>query len=214
MKNKVLSSSKILNILLALCMLVLLLKSNNKQSGEKITDEKSYSTIEVIHQRKSVRHFTDRQVTKEQLTILLKAAMAAPTAVNKQPWSFVVVTEKETLQKLAEILPYAKMTAQASAAIVVNGDMNKALDGVWKEFWIQDCSAATQNILLAAESMGLGAVWTGVYPTDKLVNSVRKSLNIPDSQVPLCVIPIGYPTGEDKPKNKWKPENIHWQKYE
>lgn len=167
--------------------------------------------LEVIHNRKSVRHFTEQLVSKEQIETLLKAGMAAPTAANRQPWKFYVITERETLDLLAEKLPYAKMLTQVQTAIVVCGDMDKA--GNLKElgYWVQDCSAATQNILLAAESMGLGAVWTAAYPYEDRVEVVTKVLEMPENHVPLNVIPVGYPTGEDLPKDKWRPENVVWK---
>lgn len=170
-------------------------------------------TLRVIQQRKSVRTYTDQPVSREQLMTLVKAAMAAPTAVNKQPWAFVVVTEREGLNKLAEVMPYAKMTAQAQAGIVVCGDLSLALPGDAQAYWIQDCSAATENLLLAAESMGLGAVWTGAYPIEERVQSLRKLLNLPETIVPLALIPIGYPDGRDQPKDKYKPDRIHWEKW-
>lgn len=167
--------------------------------------------LEVIHNRKSVRHFTDQPVSKNQLETLLRAGMAAPTAVNRQPWAFYVVTERETLDALGEQLPYAKMLFQAQAAIVVCGDMKKAGNLKDKGYWVQDCSAASENILLAAESIGLGAVWTAAYPYDDRTKVVISELSLPVTHVPLNVIPIGYPTGEDKPKDKWKPGNINWR---
>lgn len=167
--------------------------------------------LEVIHQRKSVRHFTDQSVSKEQIETLLRAGMAAPTAVNRQPWMFYVIRQREVLDTLSQQLPYAKMLKQAPAAIVVCGDMEKAGNLKDKGYWVQDCAAATQNILLAAESLGLGAVWTASYPYDDRTKAVIKALDLPQNHIPLNVIPIGYPTGEDQPKNKWKPENIIWQ---
>ncbi|MDZ7775518.1 MAG: nitroreductase family protein [Bacteroidales bacterium] len=167
--------------------------------------------LEVIHNRKSVRHFTDQPVSKKQLETLLRAGMAAPTAVNRQPWAFYVVTERKTLDALGEQLPYAKMLFQAQAAIVVCGDMDKAGNLKDKGYWVQDCSAASENILLAAESIGLGAVWTAAYPYDDRTKVVIKELNLPEKHVPLNVIPVGYPSGEDKPKDKWKPGNINWR---
>ena len=122
--------------------------------------------------------------------------MAAPTAVNRQPWAFYVVTQRASLDALAQQLPYAKMLAQAQAAIVVCGDMEKAGNMKDKGYWVQDCAAATQNILLAAESMGLGAVWTASYPYDDRTEAVINELNLPNTHIPLNVIPIGYPTGE------------------
>jgi len=168
-------------------------------------------TLEVIHNRKSVRHFTDQAVSEEQIKLLLRAGMAAPSAVNRQPWAFYVVTKRETLDALGEQLPYAKMLRQAQAAIVVCGDMEKAGNLKEQGYWVQDCSAATQNILLAAESIGLGAVWTAAYPYEDRTKVVVEILNLPEKHIPLKVIPIGYATGEDKPKDKWKPENIVWQ---
>ena len=168
-------------------------------------------TLEMIHNRKSVRHFTDQPVSKEQLEILLRAGMAAPSAVNRQPWVFYVVTQREILDSLSEQLPYAKMLTQAQAAIVVCGDMEKAGNLKDEGYWVQDCAAATENILLAAESMGLGAVWTAAYPYDDRTKAVIKKLNLPETHIPLNVIPLGYPTGEDEPKDKWKAENIIWK---
>ena len=171
------------------------------------------NALEVIHNRKSVRNFTDEPVTKEQLETIIKAGMAAPTARNLQPWAFVVVTEKEKLDALADALPYAKMLKEAQAAIIVCGDMQKAATDVDSAYWVQDCSAATQNILLAVESMGLGAVWTAAYPYSERMNPVIEILNLPEHIRPLNVIPVGVPTGEDKPKDKWKPERLHWEKW-
>ncbi len=166
-------------------------------------------TLKVIHSR--VRHFTNQTISEQQIELLLRAGMAAPTAVNRQPWAFYVLTERETLDALGEQLPYAKMLFQAQAAIVVCGDMEKAGNLRDQAYWVQDCSAATQNILLAAESMGLGAVWTAAFPYDDRTKVVVETMNLPAHHVPLNVIPIGYSTGEDKPKDKWNPENAFWQ---
>jgi flavin reductase (DIM6/NTAB) family NADH-FMN oxidoreductase RutF/nitroreductase len=189
--------------------------SNDKIDGRPFVADYSNryenQTLEVVHNRKSVRNFTSQPVTKQQIETLLRAGMAAPTAVNRQPWVFYVVTLRKTLDALSEQLPYAKMLTQAQAAIVVCGDMEKAGNLKDKGYWVQDCAAATQNILLAAESMGLGAVWTASYPYDDRTKVVIKELNLPDNHIPLNVIPIGYPTGEDLPKNKWNPGNIIWK---
>ncbi len=168
--------------------------------------------LSIIHNRKSVRHFTGQAVAKEDLEIILKAGMAAPTAVNKQPWSFVVVTDRKDLDALAVVLPYAKMLDQAGAAIVVCAIPNQAFNGS-AEFAIIDSTCASENILLAAEALGLGALWTAVYPDKDRIKAVRDILNIPQEVIPLNVIPVGHPTGEDKPKDKYKLENIHWGKW-
>lgn len=202
---------KVLNIILALCVLLLII--NFRPSSNTNMGSNKDSVLEVIHQRKSVRNFTNKKVSKEDLEALVRAGMAAPTAVNKQPWAFIAISKRLVLDSLEIGLPYAKMLKTASVAIVVCGDLTKTLDGMGQEFWIQDCSAASQNVLLAAESMGLGAVWTAVYPDKGRIEFVRNALNLPMHIIPLNVIPIGYPTGADKPKDKWKSENLHWQKW-
>ena len=169
--------------------------------------------LSVIHSRKSVRNYTGEPVSKEDLTMLVKAGMAAPSAVNKQPWVFIPVTDDATLSKLAQGLPYTKMIVKSRACIVVCGDMTKALSGVERDFWVQDCSAASENILLAAEAMGLGAVWSGIYPLQERIEHVRKVLGLPDTVIPLNVIAVGHPTGVEKPQDKFNQSNIHWEKW-
>jgi nitroreductase len=175
---------------------------------------KSDLVMENILNRKSVRKYTKEEVKKEQLEMLVRAGMAAPSARNSQPWLFFVINDRTILDNLAKQLPNAKMLLNAKAAIVVCGNLQKALEGDGREFWVQDCSAATQNILLAAESMGLGAVWTGAYPRKETVNIIKVELGLPEHIVPLNVIPIGWQTGEEKPKQKYTEENIRWNKWE
>ncbi len=181
--------------------------SNDMKSSKTLPD-----AISVIHSRKSVRNFTGEPVTKEQIETLLKAGMAAPSAVNTQPWAFVVVTDRDKLNALADVLPFAKMLYKAGAAISVCMIPEKAYEKR-KEFAIMDCSAATQNILIAAEALGLGAVWTAAEPWEELAEHVRKILAIPENIIPLNIVPIGHPTGEDAVKDKYKIENIHWEKW-
>lgn len=164
-----------------------------------------------IMTRTSVRSYQNKAVPKELETIMLKAAMAAPTAMNQQPWAFVVVRDAEVLKKLAAAMPNAKMAAKAPLAIMVCADLtklNKFSSG--NTTWIQDTSAATENLLLAAHALGLGAVWCGVYPSDARVKSSRDILKLPANVVPACLVVIGYPAREHKPKDKWKPERIHY----
>ncbi|MDD2576385.1 MAG: nitroreductase family protein [Bacteroidales bacterium] len=177
-------------------------------------NENSEKVMENILNRKSVRKYTKEEVKKEQLEMLVRAGMAAPSARNSQPWLFFVIDDRTILDNLAKQLPNAKMLLSAKAAIVVCGNLQKALEGDGREFWVQDCSAATQNILLAAESMGLGAVWTGAYPRKETVNIIKVELGLPEHIVPLNVIPIGWQTGEEKPKQKYTEENIRWNKWE
>ena len=171
------------------------------------------TAIENIFARKSVRAYTSQPIEKEKVDLLVKAAMAAPTAVNKQPWAFVVVDDRKVLDKLAAELPYAKMTAQAPLAIVVCGDLSKALNGEKDRYWMLDCSAASENLLLAAESMGLGAVWTAVYPENDRIAKVRSVLSLPDHIIPFNLIPVGYPQHREESKDKFKTENIHYNKW-
>ena len=165
-------------------------------------------TITVIHNRKSVRNYTGESVTQDQIEILLKAAMAAPSAVNCQPWEFVVVTDRKTLDKLGDVLPYSKMIYKAGAAIIVCGITAKAHKQM-VEYAVIDSTLASENILLAAEALGLGAIWTAAYPYPDRMESVRSILNIPSEIIPLNVIPVGHPTGIDKPKKKFNPKKIH-----
>jgi nitroreductase len=170
-------------------------------------------TLRTIFSRKSVRSYTSDRISEDQLTVLAKAGMAAPTACDKRPWDFIVVTDKTYLKKLADALPFAKMAEKAAAAIVVTGDLNRQCGGKNKSYWMLDCSAASENILLAAESMGLGAVWTAVYPEADRIASVRGILEIPEDVVPLNLISIGLPSGKDTPKDKFDPKLIHKNKW-
>lgn len=167
--------------------------------------------LEVIHARRSVRHYTGAPVRPAQLDTLVRAAMAAPSAGNAQPWAFVVVTERARLRGLADALPYGKMLAKAGAAIVVCGVPAKALPGEAAPFWVQDCSAAAENVLLAAQGIGLGAVWAGVYPLENRMAGVRAVCGIPAAVQPLCVISIGVSAGVEEPKDKYTADNVHWE---
>lgn len=177
-------------------------ESNNQPKETPINP-----TIDCIMSRKSVRKFDSRTVSAETIETILKAGMAAPSAMNKQPWKFVVVQDKQMLKTIADSMPNIR-TATAPMAIIVCGDMSKTLDGVAREFWVQDCSAATQNILLAAHSMGLGAVWNGLYPDLPRCKFISNLLQMDNRYIPLCVVPIGYPAENPEVKNKWKPENV------
>jgi nitroreductase len=194
---------KILPVLSFSCLAVLFIAGVFAQDTEK------NDTLKTIHDRKSVREFKDSVVSQEQLMILIKAGMAAPTAVDRRPWDFVVITDREILKQLSDALPHAKMAVKAGAAIVVTGDLKRQFGGEGAMFWIMDCSAASENILLAAESMGLGAVWTAVFPDKERISSVRKILGIPDHVMPLNLIPVGVPASETKAKDKFNPGQIH-----
>lgn len=168
-------------------------------------------TFSVIHSRKSVRFFSGTPVSKKDLEKIVRAGMAAPTAVNKQPWSFVVVTDKKTINALAAP-PNARGMQKASAVIVVCAEPARA-NQKSKDFAIIDSSLASENILLATEALGLGGHWTASYPYEDKMKQVRSVLGIPANILPLNVILIGVPTGEDKPKDKYQKEKIHWEKW-
>lgn len=181
------------------------------------------TALEVIMSRTSIRNFTGEPVSREQLETILKAGMAAPSAMNVQPWRFVVVTEKEKIAQVFGSGFRGEMFNQAGAVIVVCGQttmMRKPFgqpDAPETEvpniFWFEDCAAAAQNILLAAKALGLGAVWTAGYPAQERIGPIAQALGIPEGVVPLCIIPVGIPAEDPAPKDKWKPENIHWEQW-
>jgi nitroreductase len=169
--------------------------------------------LDNIFQRRSVRNFTGREVTHSILMTLLKAAMAAPSARNRQPWAFIAITDRGIMDSLADGLPFTKMIYKAGAAIVVCGDSAIELQQGATDLWYQDAAAASQNILLAAHALGLGAVWSALFPYKDRSGHVGRVLDLPDHVSPFSIIPIGYPTGEDLPKDKFKSERIHWDRW-
>ncbi len=184
--------------------------SNNSSKNPLNTKTMEYhnETLKTIHQRKSVRDFSEKPIADSLLEVLIKAGMAAPSARNLQPWAFIIITEREIMDSLGDQLKNARMLKTAQAAIIVCGDINKASMNPDSAYWVQDCSAATQNILLAAESLKLGAVWTAAYPYKERILPITELLNIPENLIPLNVIPIGYPAKEELPVNKWNPEVV------
>ena len=185
--------------------------------------EPAPSALDVIMTRTSIRSYTGDEVTQEQLETILKAGMAAPTAMNGQPWRFVVVTDKEVIERVFASGFRGEMFTQAGAVIVVCGQstqMRKPFgqpDAPETEqpnmFWYEDCSAAAENILLAAHALGLGAVWTAGYPAMERITPIAEALGIPANVLPLCIIPVGVPAENPEPKDKWNPDNIHWNKW-
>ncbi|MBQ1874919.1 MAG: nitroreductase family protein, partial [Paludibacteraceae bacterium] len=156
--------------------------------------------------------FTGEKLTDEQIEQLLRAAMAAPSALNKQPWQFVVITNEELLKKIGEQMPNTRCQNKPGCAIVPCGDMTKTLEGQARDFWVNDLSAATENLLLAAHAMGLGAVWTGVHPNKDRVKEVQELLGLDENLVPLCIIPVGVPAEQPEVKQKFNEENIRYIK--
>ena len=206
---------KIQQLLAGSLLMILLLSSfqpalaQNKRQNAIGMEE---IVLDNILARTSIRSYQDRPVEQDKIEKLLRAGMAAPSAVDKRPWHYIVVTDKQVLKGLAEANPNAGMAARAPLAIVVCGDKNKALTRV-PDYWVQDASAATENILIAAQGMGLGAVWTGTYPVTERVEKVAAVLNLPDHIIPFCTIVIGYPERPQAPKDKWNEDNISYNTF-
>ena len=166
-----------------------------------------------IMTRVSVREFTGEKISEAQIDTLLRAAMSAPSAINKQPWAFIVVTDEAKIAQLGEALPYSRCSNHPAVAIIPCGDLTKAIPGEMADFWINDVSAATENLLLAAHAMGLGAVWTGLHPDMNRAKMVQEMLHLPEHIIPLCVVPVGVPAEQPEIKDKYKPENIHYNNW-
>ena len=192
-------------------------------SGCKPQESAAPSALDVIMSRTSIRSFTGDPVSREQLETILKAGMSAPTAMNSQPWRFVVVTDKEKIASVFGSGFRSEMFTTAGAVIVVCGQttmMRKPFGQpdapeteVPNMFWYEDCSAAAENILLAVHALGLGAVWTAGYPAEERTAPIAEALGIPAGVSPLCIIPVGVPAEDPAPKDKWNPDNIHWEKW-
>lgn len=194
---------------------ILLIKKHDESTSKTLVPEKNYSqndAITTILKRKSVREYTNQRITKDTLELILKAGMSAPSAKNLQPWKFYAIQNKEKLEYLGSKLANATMLKNASAAIIVCGDLERANCEIDSAYWVQDCCAASENILLACEALKLGSVWTAVYPYKDRLDIVKEALEIPDKIIPLNIIAIGYPAKEENAKNKWDIEKIIWKK--
>ncbi|MGA2958036.1 MAG: nitroreductase family protein [Thermodesulfobacteriota bacterium] len=160
--------------------------------------------LDFICRRRSVRRFQKKAVPEETLTLLMKAAMAAPSGNNAQPWEFVIVRDSKIKEDLSRVHTWVYMAAEAPAAIVVMGDKGS-------EWWADDCAAATENLLLAAANLGLGTVWCGIKEND--AKTVRKILGAPDRLEVLCIIAIGYPAESPSPHTKYRKDKVHWDRF-
>jgi nitroreductase len=210
------SKSSLLNVLLAIALVILSAKTlfntaDMKDHDEKVTTESA--VLDNIKTRTSIRAYENREIEDDKVETLLQAAMAAPTAGNKQPWEFVVIKNRATLDTIASHFETMTMAKDAPLAIVVCGDINNTFPEEGREYWVQDASAATENLLLAAHAMGLGAVWCGIYPISERVEYLKKLLDLPENIIPLNVIPIGYPGENPQPKDKWKAERVHYESW-
>lgn len=193
---------QVLSVTLILCIAFLLVNVNKSVSTEEAVFKNIYS-------RTSVRSYNSEKIPVETLKELIKAGMAAPTAGNMQPWEFLIIDKPETLEEMGSIHKFSAPAKGATAAIVVLANMDTYKKRPeFSPFWITDTSVATENILLAAHSIGLGAVWLSVYPSAERDEKLRAILNIPANRNILCFIALGHPKGKSVPKNKWKPEKV------
>ena len=166
--------------------------------------------IEAILTRRSIRKYTPAPVSEEELHTVLDAAMNAPSSSNGQPWHFVVIDDRTVLDEIPKFHQYSSMLKEAPMAIVVCGDTKLERT---KGVWVQDCSAATENILLAARAQGLGSVWLGVFPIEERVAGLRRLLGLPDNVIPLSIIAIGHPGETKPPANRFNAERVHKNKW-
>ena len=167
--------------------------------------------MEAILTRRSVRQYSEGSISEGTVQNLLQAAMSAPSAGNQQPWQYVVIDDRSILNDIPKVHPYSGMLKQAPLAIVVCGDMDREKH---KGYWVQDCSAATQNLLVAARALGLGAVWLGVYPLEDRIKGISKLLNLPESIIPLAVISIGQPAADQGEAERYDAKRIHRNKWQ
>ena len=166
--------------------------------------------IEAILSRRSIRRYTPQRVTEEVIQQLLEAAMSAPSAGNEQPWQFIIITDRKRLDEIPRFHPFSDMLKEASVAIVVCGDQHREK---YRDHWVQDCSAATQNLLLAGHALGLGAVWVGLYPNEDRVARMRRLLGLPGHVIPLCLVPLGYPAEEIPREHRFDPARVHHDRW-
>jgi nitroreductase len=166
--------------------------------------------LEAILSRRSVRKYNNQPVPFEELTDLVRYAMYAPSAVNKQPWHFIIIEDRDVLNAIMEFHPHANMLAQAAAAVLVCGDDQLAHTPA---YWPVDCAAATQNFLLAAHGKGLGAVWLGIYPREERIAAMKTLMDLPDHVHPFSLISLGHTSEQPRIANRFKPERIHRNKW-
>ncbi|MGI6656269.1 MAG: nitroreductase family protein [Desulfobulbus sp.] len=168
--------------------------------------------LHCIFSRRSIRSFSPEAIPEALLTDLLQAGMAAPSAAGKDPWHFLVLRERTTLDQLAELLPNGKMLKQATAALIACGDLHQAHDQELS-FLLQDVSAAVENILLAANILGLGACWLGIHPRTERVGAVARRFNLPEHIIPVAGIALGWPIKPEEPRTRYAPQRVHLEQW-
>ncbi|MGE5396839.1 MAG: nitroreductase family protein [Chitinophagales bacterium] len=164
--------------------------------------------MKAIKNRRSIRRYTSQPVTDEQVKLLLEAAMYAPSAGNEQPWQFIVIRDRDLLDQVPNYHPHSSMIKQASVAVLVCADTRLSKYDV--DYWIQDCSAATENLLLEVQELGLGAVWLGVYPREERMKGLRQLFKIPEDIIPFALVPVGYPAEQKKSENRYHEDRVHY----
>lgn len=180
---------------------------------------KENEIIKNMMSRVSVRQFTQESVDNEDLQLLLRCGMAAPSSMGLYPWHFVVLDNEDVKDELRKALPYAKMLTEGTVGIVICGDTSvyDRINSIGCEdntlYWVQDCSAVSENILLAAHALGLGAVWTGIFPLESRIDLLRQMFDIPQRMVPLNLIVVGHPAKEPAAKDKWNVTRIHHNRF-
>jgi nitroreductase len=162
--------------------------------------------LEALQTRRSIRAFTPRPVSLDVVRELIRAAMHAPSAGNEQPWHFLILTERELLDHIPDFHPYAGMLSEAPVAILVCGDTRQERH---PGMWVQDCAAATQNLLLAAHAKGLGAVWVGIHPREDRIDPIRRLIALPEAIVPFALVPVGHPAETPEREDRFRPERVH-----
>lgn len=165
---------------------------------------------EAIFCRRSVRTFLEKEVDDNIITSLLEDAMAAPSACNKQPWEFYVIKNKEIQDKIKSRIMYSKYNSPIMIIVAGNNELSLTKDN--NDFWIQDCSAAIENILLSAVSFGLGTCWCGLYPVEKRAQRIKDLLELPNNIIPLGIIHLGYPNKEVVGRTQYNEDKIHYIK--
>ena len=164
--------------------------------------------LEAIFTRRSVRRYTAQDISTEQIETLIQVGLCAPSAHNEQPWHFIVIRDRTILDEIPNIHPYSQMLKQAPAAICVCADETLEKDS-GSGYWVQDCAAATENILIAANALGLGACWLGVHPRLPRIEAIKTLLRLPDSITPFCLIALGYPDQAGQTAHRERPQRVH-----
>ena len=169
--------------------------------------------LSFIFNRRSVRKYESREIPADMFQDLFEAAMAAPSAVARDPWHFLLVRERRMLDRIVEILPNGQMLRQAPAAVIVCGDINRS-HGNELSYMLQDLSAAVENLLLAATALGLGSCWLGMHPRPERIDSIRRLFSLPENIIPMCGIALGWPAEKPEPRTRFNPERVHLEKWQ